>query len=84
MEGTCKTSKTYVDLLPEVNGGFIMVGYLTDLLIVTVLVVGITALMGVILNGIGEKVFGGKNKNEFVDQSARFQTGWKMVGGNRK
>lgn len=61
-----------------------MVGYITDLIIVAVLVVGITALMGVLTNGFGEKVFGGKKKSEFVDRSARFQTGWKSVGGNRK
>lgn len=61
-----------------------MVGYLTDLIIVTVIVVGLTALMGTILNGIGEFVFGGRKKAEFVDKSESIQTGWKMVGGNPK
>jgi hypothetical protein len=61
-----------------------MGGYIIDLIVVTLLVVGITALMGVITNGIGEKVFGGKKRTEFVDESAKYQTGWKMVGGKRK
>lgn len=58
--------------------------YITDLALVTVLVVGITALMGTISAGIGEKIFGGKKRSEFVDQSDRFHEGWKMVGGNKK
>ena len=66
------------------NGGIIMGGYIFDLAVVTILIVGITALMGVITNGIGENVFGGKNRNEFVDESARYQTGWKAVGGIKK
>jgi len=51
---------------------------------VALLIVGITALMGVITNGFGEKVFGGKNRSEFVDEAAKYQTGWKTVGGNKK
>ncbi|CAM3663654.1 hypothetical protein [Mesobacillus zeae] len=61
-----------------------MGGYITDLTIVALLVIGITAVMGVVTNGIGEKLFGGKRKSEFVDQSARMQTGWKTVGGQKK
>ncbi|MCM3767517.1 MULTISPECIES: hypothetical protein [Bacillaceae] len=61
-----------------------MTAYIMDFLIVALLVIGITALMGPITNGIGEKVFGGKRRSEFVEKSARFQTGWKQVGGKRK
>ncbi|GIN62972.1 hypothetical protein J27TS8_29650 [Robertmurraya siralis] len=61
-----------------------MPGYIMDLTIVAVLIIGITALMGVLLNGIGTKVFGGKNKSEFVDKSEKIQTGWKSVGGFKK
>lgn len=60
-----------------------MVGYIADLTIVALLIIGFTALLGVLTNGIGEKIFGGKNKSEFVDQSARVQTGWKSVGGQK-
>jgi hypothetical protein len=58
--------------------------YIMDLTIVALLIVGITALMGVITNSFGEKVFGGKNRSEFVDESAKYQTGWKNVGGKKK
>jgi hypothetical protein len=61
-----------------------MGAYIMDLTIVALLIVGITALMGVITNGFGEKVFGGKNRSEFVDESAKYQTGWKTVGGTKK
>jgi hypothetical protein len=66
------------------TGGLTMPGYIMDLTIVAVLIIGITALMGVLLNGIGTKVFGGKNKSEFVDKSEKIQTGWKSVGGFKK
>jgi hypothetical protein len=61
-----------------------MFEYIGDLTIVALLIIGVTALMGVILNTIGEKVFGGKTKSEFVDKSASVQTGWKYVGGGKK
>lgn len=61
-----------------------MGAYITDFSIVALLVIGITALMGPITNGLGEKVFGGKRRTEYVDQSAKFQTGWKQVGGKKK
>lgn len=58
--------------------------YIFDLTLVALLVIGLTATLGVFTNGLGERLFGGKNKNEFVDQSAKFQTGWKSVGGKKK
>ncbi|MEH7106919.1 hypothetical protein [Bacillus sp. JJ1764] len=60
-----------------------MGAYIVDLTVVAVLIIGITAMMGVITNTIGEKVFGGKRRSEFVDQNAKYQTGWKMVGGKK-
>lgn len=61
-----------------------MGGYIMDLIIVALLIIGITALMGVITNGIGEKFFGGKRRTEYVDESAKYQTGWKTVGGKKQ
>lgn len=60
-----------------------MAGYITDFTIVALLIIGFTALMGSITNGIGEKLFGGKRRSEFADKSASVQTGWKNVGGKR-
>ncbi|MFJ7729350.1 hypothetical protein ACIQXV_24920 [Neobacillus sp. NPDC097160] len=61
-----------------------MGGYIADLTMVALLIVAITALMGVITNSIGEKVFGGKRRTEFTDESAKYRTGWKAVGGTKK
>jgi hypothetical protein len=61
-----------------------MVGYILDFVIVAVLVIGLTAVMGVLTNGIGTKFFGGKNRSEFVKQSLKMQAGWKEVGGFKK
>ena len=61
-----------------------MGGYIADLSMVAILIIGITAFMGVITNGFGENVFGGKKRSEFVDQSAKYQTRWRSVGGNKK
>jgi len=61
-----------------------MGAYITDLTIVALLIIGITALMGVITNSIGEKIFGGKRRSEFVDEGAKYRTGFKPVGGGKK
>ncbi|WP_071459152.1 hypothetical protein [Bacillus massilinigeriensis] len=58
--------------------------YIADLMIVALLVIGMTALMGVFTNGIGETLFGGKRKSEFKGKSDKMQTGWKTVGGQKR
>jgi hypothetical protein len=60
-----------------------MPGYIMDLAIVAILIIGLTAVLGVLTNALGERLFGGKNRNQFVDQSLKFQTGWKAVGGKK-
>ncbi|MGN1401519.1 MAG: hypothetical protein ACI4XL_08465 [Bacillus sp. (in: firmicutes)] len=55
--------------------------YLFDLLIVTVLVIGLTALNGVIGNSIGNLLFGGKKRSIHKEATVSTQTGWKRVGG---
>ncbi|UAL53325.1 hypothetical protein K8L98_05910 [Metabacillus dongyingensis] len=61
----------------------ILFEYAFDFLLVAVLVIGITALMGVITNGIGETIFSGKKKNENVEHTLKTQAGWRKVGGRR-
>ncbi|MCM3616858.1 hypothetical protein M3936_04595 [Sutcliffiella horikoshii] len=60
-----------------------MIGYFIDFTIVAIFVIGITAVMGVLTNGIGEKVFGRKKGSESFDKSANMQAGWKSVGGKK-
>ncbi|RDI47765.1 hypothetical protein [Falsibacillus pallidus] len=58
-----------------------MTEYVIDLILFSAFVIGLTAIMGVLTNGIGEKLFGGKNKRFFVEKSASIQSGWNKVGG---
>ncbi|MBB5354263.1 hypothetical protein HNR43_000218 [Anoxybacillus mongoliensis] len=60
-----------------------MAQFFIDFTIVAILVIGITALMGVILNGIGENIFGGRKKRLHTAMSEQMQTGWKAVGGKK-
>ncbi|HWO77507.1 MAG TPA: hypothetical protein VNM69_16705 [Bacillus sp. (in: firmicutes)] len=57
--------------------------FLIDFAFVSVLIIGLTAFLGIISNGFGELVFGGKNKNKYIDQTAKTQKGWRKVGGNK-
>ena len=61
-----------------------MLAYIVDFLMVMGLIIVITALNGVMTNGIGNKLIGRTRKSEFVDQSSRMQTGWNEVGGKTK
>lgn len=58
-----------------------MIAFLLILLRFFALIIGITALIGVITNSIGEKLFGGKEKMKFVNKSLDVQSGWNQVGG---
>ncbi|MFT4412493.1 hypothetical protein ACLM5H_01410 [Fredinandcohnia humi] len=60
-----------------------MGSYIIDLAILTVLVIGITATMGVIANGFGEKI-GGKAGSTIVNRDLSVKAGWKSVGGKKK
>lgn len=61
-----------------------MFQYIMDFGLVVTLIVVITAIMGVLSNGIGEKIFGGKGHTENFSQSAKTQVGWKSIGGKNK
>jgi len=60
-----------------------MAQYFIDLTLVALLVIGITAIMGVLVNGVGEKFFGGPARSENVNQSAKTQSGWRLIGGKK-
>jgi hypothetical protein len=65
------------------GGRAFMTQYVIDYIIVSVLIVGITAFMGVIANGIGEKIFGGSKRKEHVNETKHTQAGWNLVGGKK-
>jgi len=58
------------------------VDFFIDFFLVAIFVIGITATMGVIANGVGTTIFG-KRKNESVEQSLKTQAGWKKIGGRK-
>lgn len=61
-----------------------MFEYIIDFMLVALLIIGLTAIMGVLINGIGEKMAGGKGDPESFNQSAKTQIGWNQVGGKSK
>jgi len=61
-----------------------MLTYIIDFTLVAVFVIGITAINGVLTNGIGERFFGGKSKDDVFNQSIKVQNGWNQVGGKSK
>ncbi|MDF2557084.1 MAG: hypothetical protein K0R71_912 [Bacillales bacterium] len=61
-----------------------MFEYIFDFILVSGLIIGITAIMGVLTNGIGNHIFGGHNSSEFIDQSNKSSAGFKLVGGVKK
>ncbi|MBS2968385.1 hypothetical protein J9317_06385 [Metabacillus sp. KIGAM252] len=56
-----------------------MISYFTDFALFAIFVIGLTATMGVLANGIGSGLFGGKTKNAFYEQSSKTQKGWNPV-----
>ncbi|HEU5139093.1 MAG TPA: hypothetical protein VFT51_03910 [Bacillales bacterium] len=56
-----------------------MIGFLIDLLVLAVLVIGLTAMLGVISTQIGERVFGRKKGNVFYDHNMNSQKGWRKM-----
>jgi len=60
-----------------------MLELLVDFGLLAILIVGITALNGVILNVIGMKLFGRGKAHHFTDKNAEIVSGWNKVGGTR-
>lgn len=61
-----------------------MTDYIIDLALLAVLIIGITATVGVVTNGIGEKVFGGKGGSDILNRDLQVKAGWKQIGGKKK
>lgn len=60
-----------------------MVEFLIDFGLVAILIIGITALNGVVLNLLGIKLFGRRKANHFTNQNSRITSDWKQVGGTK-
>ncbi|OCA89967.1 hypothetical protein F7984_04920 [Pradoshia sp. D12] len=57
--------------------------YILDFILVSFLIIGLTAFMGPLTNGIGNLIFGRHKRSEFVIQTNRSTTGFNKVGGKK-
>lgn len=57
--------------------------YFLDFVLIAGLIVGITALSGVMSSGIGTRILGKGNENLHVNHTLMTQKGWKTVGGKK-
>lgn len=55
-----------------------------DTVLIALLVIGLTAFLGVIVNGVGTKIIGKKNSKEYLSKGRSYQDNWKAVGGTKK
>ncbi|MFY4774347.1 hypothetical protein [Metabacillus sp. RGM 3146] len=53
--------------------------YVIDFILVSGLVIGFTAMMGVFANGISQTLFKGKKQTQSFDHSQKVQAGWNKV-----
>lgn len=53
--------------------------FIIDLIVFAVLVIGLTAMLGVISTSIGERIFGRKKGSDFYDQNMNSQKGWRKM-----
>ena len=57
--------------------------YILDFILVSFLIIGLTAFMCPLTNGIGNLIFGRHKRSEFVIQTNRSTTGFNKVGGKK-
>jgi hypothetical protein len=55
--------------------------YILDFILVASLIIGLTAFMGPLTNGIGNLIFGRKQRFKYVVQSNHSTAGFNKVGG---
>ena len=58
-----------------------MTEYIFDFILVAVFIIGLTAFMGPLTNGIGNIFFGRRKRTEYVNQTNRTTAGFHKVGG---
>lgn len=56
-----------------------MTSFIVDFILFAVLVIGLTAMLGVISTTIGERIVGRKKSSEYYDQNANSQKGWRKM-----
>jgi len=52
--------------------------------LVGLLIIGLTAFLAIIVQGIGQGLFGQNQQDEYLSKSRSFQTLWRGIGGKKK
>ncbi|EIT84596.1 hypothetical protein A374_14750 [Fictibacillus macauensis ZFHKF-1] len=56
-----------------------MTGFIVDLILLALFVIGLTAFMGIITHTFSLKVFGRKASSTYIDQTKAFRANWSDV-----
>lgn len=65
------------------GGNIKMAEYFFDFMLVSILIIGLTAFLADITNTIGKLFSLSKNNSHTFDQSQRIQKGWNNIGGKK-
>lgn len=63
----------------RVIGGITVAPFIIDFIVLAVMIIGLTAMLGVISTGIGERIFGRKKTSQYYDQNINSQKGWRKM-----
>jgi hypothetical protein len=61
------------------KGGTRMINFFTDLILLAIFIIGLTAFLGIITHGISAKLFGRNTYLQFDNKSKQIQNGWRKV-----
>ena len=56
-----------------------MTSFIVDFILLGIFIIGLTAMLGVISTGVGEKLFGRKKGSKYFDQNVNSQKGWRKM-----
>jgi len=62
-------------------GAMILGNFILDMVLVGLTIIGLTAFLAVIVQGIGQGLFGRNKQDEYLSKSRSFQSEWRGVGG---
>jgi hypothetical protein len=60
-----------------------MVDFLLELSFLGLIIIGLTAFSAVIVQFIGQNIFGRRRKDKFTSKSESIQANWNTVGGRK-
>lgn len=61
-----------------------MVGFILDMAMAGGIIIATTAFLAVIIQTIGQGLFGRNKQDEFLSKSRSYQSNWRGIGGKAK